>query len=104
MTASKVCALNSPPLRTLKEDQTLAQAFPGQEFIPTPCSPSQPIRLPDLFRKVIAEMPPRQAVVVAVPDQFHYDTVMKALRYNQHVLCRQASGLEFTGRLSKSRS
>ncbi len=32
-------------------------------------------------------MPPRQLVVVAVPDQLHYPVVMQAVRANQHVLC-----------------
>jgi hypothetical protein len=32
-------------------------------------------------------MPKRQAVVVAVPDELHYDAVMEALRNDQHVLC-----------------
>ena len=41
---------------------------------------------PDLFRQVIADMPPRNIVVVAVPDQLHYDVIMTALRANQHVL------------------
>jgi D-galacturonate reductase len=35
---------------------------------------------------VIAGLPPRQVVVVAVPDQLHYDTIMTALRHDQHVL------------------
>ncbi len=93
----QVCALNSPPLRTLKEDQTLAQAFPGQEFIPYPSLSEPPDKVyPDLFRQVIAEMPPRQAVIVAVPDQFHYDTVMEALRNDQHVLCVKPLVLKYT--------
>jgi len=86
--AIKVCALNSPPLRALKENETLAQAFPGQEFTAHPSLSEPPDRVyPDLYKKVIAEMPPRQAVVVAVPDQFHYETVLEALRHDQHVLC-----------------
>jgi hypothetical protein len=32
-------------------------------------------------------MPPRQAVIVAVPDQFHYEIVKECLTRNQHVLC-----------------
>ncbi len=93
----QVCALNSPPLRTLKEDQTLAQAFPGQEFIPYPSLSEPPDKVyPDLFRQVIAEMPPRQAVIVAVPAQFHYDTVMDALRTDQHVLCVKPLVLKYT--------
>ena len=30
-------------------------------------------------------MPPRQIVMVAVPDQLHYDVIMTALRHDQHV-------------------
>ncbi|MBI3948128.1 MAG: Gfo/Idh/MocA family oxidoreductase [Armatimonadetes bacterium] len=84
----KICALNTPPLKALKESETLAQAFPGQSFTPYPALAEPADRIfPDLYKEVIAEMPPRQAVVVAVPDQFHYETVMTALRNNQHVLC-----------------
>ena len=32
-------------------------------------------------------MPPRQGVIVAVPDQFHYEIVKECLMHNQHVLC-----------------
>jgi predicted dehydrogenase len=32
-------------------------------------------------------MKPRQAVVVAMPDQLHFEVVMEALKANQHVLC-----------------
>jgi predicted dehydrogenase len=40
-----------------------------------------------LFGELIARMPPRQLVAVAVPDPLHYSVVMQALRGNQHVLC-----------------
>ena len=84
----KVCALNNAPLRELKKNPELLEAFPGQDFEAYPSLENPPDKnFPDLFRKVLAEMPERQAVIVAVPDQFHYEIVMEALRCDQHVLC-----------------
>lgn len=83
-----VCALNSPPLRALKESAEIAAAFPGQDFNAYPAIDEPADRMyPDLYREVIAGMPPRQAVVVAMPDHLHYPVVMEALKHNQHVLC-----------------
>jgi D-galacturonate reductase len=83
-----VCALNNPPLKALAENKELKEAFPGQTFTPYP-SFSEPAtrNFPDLYRTTIAAMKPRQIVVVAMPDQLHYDVVMEALRHDQHVLC-----------------
>jgi predicted dehydrogenase len=83
-----VCALNSAPLRPLKASEEYRQAFPGQDFIAHPAETEDPAkRFPDLYKDVVAAMPKRQAVVVAVPDELHYDAVMEALRNDQHVLC-----------------
>ena len=83
-----VCALNSAPLQTLKDSAELKQAFPGQDFEPLPALTEPPDRMfPDLARKALARLAPRQAVIIAVPDQFHYELVRAALRRNQHVLC-----------------
>jgi predicted dehydrogenase len=83
-----VCALNSAPLKMLAESAELKQAFPGQEFEAMPALSEPPDRMfPDLFREALSRQSPRQAVVVAVPDQFHYDIVMEALAHDQHVLC-----------------
>jgi predicted dehydrogenase len=84
----KVCALNSAPLKSLKNNDTLNEAFPAQTFTPYP-SFSEPDdkMFPDLFKEVLAGMAPRQAVMVALPDQLHYGAVKQALLSNQHVLC-----------------
>lgn len=83
-----VCALNSAPLRALDENKELQEAFPGQSFEAQPALTENPERMfPELYREVLARMPPRQTVVVAVPDQFHYEVVSAALRHDQHVLC-----------------
>ena len=83
-----VCALNSGPLRALAESGELAQAYPGQSFEALPALTEPPDRMyPELYREGLARLQPRQAVVVAVPDQFHYRVVMDALGHGQHVLC-----------------
>lgn len=83
-----VCALDSAPLKALKESQEILEAFPGQDFKAYP-SVEEPAsnKYPDLFREVISKMKPRQVVVVAMPDQLHYTVVMEALKNNQHILC-----------------
>jgi len=83
-----VCALNSAPLRALQESAELRQAFPGQGFEALPALTEPPERLfPELYKEALAQLPPRQAVIVAVPDQFHYEVVLAALRCRQHLLC-----------------
>ncbi len=82
-----ICARSNSSLKVLKENRELAQAFPGQDFEPhPPLSLAADKTLPDLYKEVIASLKPRQAVVVAVPDWFHYPIVMEALRRDQHVL------------------
>ncbi len=83
-----ICALNTPPLRELRENSDFAAAFPGQGFTPYP-SLSEPddAMFPELYKEVVAGMKPRQGVVVAVPDQFHYDIVTEVLACDQHILC-----------------
>jgi D-galacturonate reductase len=84
----QVCALNSPPLKALKDSRELQAAFPGQDFEAYPPVTEPADRMfPTLFKERLAAMPPRQAVIVAVPDQFHYEIVKECLTRNQHVLC-----------------
>lgn len=83
-----VCALNTPPLQTLEESPEIRQAFPEHDFTAHP-SLDEPATadFPDLYKDVLAQMPPYNAVVVAVPDQLHHPLVMEAMNNNQHVLC-----------------
>jgi hypothetical protein len=82
-----VTALNGAPLKVLAEDESLKRAFPGQSFESFPdfrkVNPSEPY--PDLYKEVIAKMPPRNLVVVAVPDQLHYPVLKYALERDQHI-------------------
>ena len=82
-----VCALNNPPLKALKENADIEEAFPGQDFTAYPSLEEKPDKnFPDLYKEVLTKMKPRQAVVVAMPDQLHYQVVLEALNANQHVL------------------
>jgi D-galacturonate reductase len=84
----KVCALDSAPLKTLKNSREINEAFPGQDFEPFPAVTEPEInKFPDLYKEVISKMKQRQLVVVAMPDQFHYEVVIAALENNQHILC-----------------
>ena len=73
-------------LEALATAEALVRAFPGQSFQAFPDPSGDPnASHPDLYREVIARMQPGNIVVVAVPDQLHYDVVMTALRHDQHV-------------------
>jgi predicted dehydrogenase len=81
-----ICALKPSMLQALASAEGLRRAFPGQRFAAYPALDAPDVPQPDLFREVIAKMPPRQIVCVAVPDQLHHDVIMTALRHDQHVL------------------
>jgi len=91
-----ICALNSQPLKELKDNPELMSAFPGQKFNAFPSADEDKEKMfPELYKDVLKNMKPRQVVIVAVPDQFHYDIVMDALNANQHVLCVKPLVLEY---------
>ncbi len=82
-----ICALNNPPLKALQENEAISEAFPGREFTPHPSLDEKPdSSFPDLYKEVLKGMEKRQAVVVAMPDQLHYQVVSEALKADQHVL------------------
>ncbi|MCS7026973.1 MAG: Gfo/Idh/MocA family oxidoreductase [Bryobacteraceae bacterium] len=80
-----VCSQHGKTTRALAEAEPIRRAFPGFSFVRYPKDDSGPYPL--LYRDVIAALPPRQIVVVAVPDPLHFDVVMTALRCDQHVMC-----------------
>jgi len=84
----RICALDSPPLKELKNSSMIQQAFPGQAFEAYPAlSEPENEKFPNLFKEVIGGMKPRQVVVIAMPDQLHYEVIIEALKNDQHVLC-----------------
>ena len=91
-----ICALNTPPLQALADNEEISRAFPGQSFKAHPAlSEATDKNHPDMYKEVVANMPARQAVVLAMPDQFHYEAVKLALESNQHVLCVKPLVLQY---------
>ncbi len=83
-----VCDQSTQSLRSLAESPELARNFPGQKFVASPPLNEPPEKKnPNLFKDVLAKMPPYNTVVVALPDHLHYMAVKEALSRNQHVLC-----------------
>ena len=87
-------------------------ARPGQRRqlcgAPFPASPSARTRSSDgppsrtCSAKPSPRLPPRQIVVVAVPDQLHFDVVMAALAPRSARLLRQAAGARIPPGASRS--
>ena len=80
-----VCARRAGTIQALADSATLSDAFPGHTFRGYPHGGDADQPQPDLFRKLIRHMAPGNIVVVAVPDQMHFDVIMTALRHGQHV-------------------
>jgi D-galacturonate reductase len=79
-----VCSSRQTTVATLAADPEISAAFPGQRFEP----------LPGPYRDAIGRLPSRQIVVVAVPDELHYDVIMAAIEAGQHVLAVKPLVLE----------
>ncbi len=91
-----VCALNTPPLKALHENEEFHEAFPGQAFTPYPAlGEPEDLDFPEMYGEVLDQMPPRNAVVIAIPDQLHYSVLRKALNANQHILCVKPLVLQY---------
>ena len=73
----QVCERRASALESLAANPQLRLAFPERSFVP---------RL-EPYAEVIAALPPRQLVAVALPDPLHFEAVMTALRHDQNVLC-----------------
>jgi D-galacturonate reductase len=86
-----ICASRPGSVQALASDPQILAAFPGQSFRALPDS-GEP--QPELYREVIRRMPPRQIVVVAVPDPLHFDVILAALEADQHVLAVKPFVLE----------
>lgn len=65
--------------------QRLREAFPGRPFATFPHRDGD--AQPELYKRLIANLPAGNIVVVALPDQLHFDAVMTAIERRQHVLC-----------------
>ncbi len=86
--AIHICSQTVETQRKLKNNNMIREAFPGHDFTSHPPidTPEGEV-FPNLYCEVIAQMRPYQAVVIALPDQLHFEAVMTAMSHNQHVLC-----------------
>ncbi len=83
----RIVARRSKMLRELAETPGLLGGFPGQSFEAHPPLSEEPGKShPDLYRKIIEQMPPGQMVIVATPEQTHNEIIRFALEHDQHVL------------------
>jgi len=80
-----VCDARRRAVEALAKAEDIVKAFPERSFRAFPDSGDLDTLQPDISRKVIEAMPPRQIVVAAVPDQLHYGVITTALRHNQNV-------------------
>jgi hypothetical protein len=65
--------------------ESLRSAFPARAFSTFPEREGD--AQPDLYKRLIAEMTPGNLVVIALPDQLHFEAVMTAISHGQHTLC-----------------
>jgi len=81
-----VCAQRAAAIASLATAPDLLEAFPDRRFHAYPEGGDHDSPQPHLYRDLLQRMPPRNIVVVAVPDQLHFEIVMAALQHDQHVL------------------
>ena len=82
-----VCDMRAATVQKLADNEMIRRTFPDSKFraVPDPAVDINAVD-PEAFKKVLAEMPPRQIVVTAVPDNVHFRAIMSALEANQHVM------------------
>ena len=83
-----VCSQRNRSVAALAKAPAIRRAFPDVDFraaLDPAASLDEP--RPQHYQSVLADLPERSVVVVAVPDQLHRQIVLDALRANQHVCC-----------------
>ena len=90
-----VCGTRPGSLLALKNNSEIKEAFPGQAFKAMPDPAAEKEAQPELYKKLLEDLDPFQAVIVALPDQLHFRVVMDALEADQHVLCVKPLVLSF---------
>lgn len=75
--AIDICARNQSTLDSLKANQKISSAFPGHSFRERPGD----------YKELLADLPARSVVIIALPDQLHFEVTMASLQRDQHVIC-----------------
>jgi predicted dehydrogenase len=78
-----VVAQRASTVRSLAANEMIRRAFPGHTFRGVPDTEAPQ---PRAYQAELAALTPRQIVIVATPDQFHFEMVMAALERDQHVI------------------
>jgi len=82
-----VCGLTGRVVTSLAQAEAIRRAFPDQRFRPYPGPDAdQDTPQPALYREVIGNLPPDSLVVIALPDDLHYDAILAALGAGHHVV------------------
>jgi D-galacturonate reductase len=81
-----VCAQHGRTVLALRDAPKLAQAFPGHGFRAWPGSGDPEEAHPKLYETVLASLPARSLVVIALPDHIHFEAALAALEAGHHVL------------------
>ena len=81
-----IAGTRASSLRALRDAPALARGFPGQSFTALPgFDATEPD--PQAYKALLRALPPRQLVIIALPDQLHFEVTMAALEHDQHVCC-----------------
>jgi D-galacturonate reductase len=72
-----ICARNQSTLDALRANKKIAEAFPGHDFEDNAGD----------YHQVLNKMWSRSIVIIALPDQLHFEVTMAALRAGHHVIC-----------------
>ncbi|GMV83691.1 MAG: hypothetical protein AMXMBFR7_48750 [Planctomycetota bacterium] len=83
-----VCGTRPGTMKTLAEDRRLLDGFPGHSFAMYPDYRKVDAKgsFPHAYRDALKALPPRQCVLVALPDNLHYPVIKECLAADQHVL------------------
>jgi predicted dehydrogenase len=82
-----VSALLKSTVAQLVADAELKRACPCQSFTPHPGPDADDEPQPDLYKKLLDELPKASIVYIAVPDQTHYEVLRETLERGHHVVC-----------------
>jgi D-galacturonate reductase len=83
----RVCSTGSVSLKRLRDDPNLNHFFGSVPFDPYPGFDTESGRKdPEMYKRLIKDLPAQSIVVVAVPDALHYPIIMEALEHNLHVV------------------
>jgi D-galacturonate reductase len=82
-----ITARRKSTLAPLIGDDFLRSAFPGQSFTPQPGPDADDAAQPDLYKRLLDELPPQSIVYIAVPDQNHYEVLCETLDRGHHIVC-----------------